>query len=56
MNTQQPLSPEMLVLLAPESFHALHLDDEGKGDEFDWDAEEPRSLFCAILDFFKRAA
>ena len=53
MNTQHSLSPGLLVSTPPESLHALHLDDDGKGDEFDWEAEETGSFFRLALDYLK---
>lgn len=54
MNTEHhPFSPGLLVSMPPESHHALHLDDEGKGEEFDWDAEESSSLFRTLVDYLK---
>lgn len=40
MEKQQSFSHGLLYSVAPESFSALHLNDESKLDTFDWEAYE----------------
>lgn len=53
MGNQQSFSHGLLVTVEPKDYHALHLDDGGKGDEFDWEASERDSWFQTALDYLK---
>lgn len=57
MEKQQAFSHGLLYSVAPESFSALHLNDENKLDTFDWEAYESQlagdSFVQVILDWLK---
>lgn len=60
MEQQQTFSPGLLYSVAPESFSELHLQDEARKDEFDWEEYESQlagdSLAQDVMNFLKISA
>lgn len=60
MEQQQTFSPGLLYSVAPENFSELHLQDETRVDEFDWDEYESQfaedSFGQVVLSFLKISA
>lgn len=60
MEQQQTFSPGLLYSVAPENFSELHLQDETRLDEFDWDEHESQfaedSVGKVVLSFLKISA
>lgn len=60
MEQQQTFSPGLLYSVAPESFSELHLQDEARLDEFDWEEYESQlagdSFARGVLTFLKISA
>lgn len=60
MEQQQSFSPGLLYSVAPENFSQLHLQDEARADEFEWDEYDSQfasgSFSRAILSFLKITA
>lgn len=60
MEQQQTFSPGLLYSVAPESFSELHLRDEARPDEFDWEEYESQlagdSFAQDVINFLKISA
>ncbi|MDO8208305.1 MAG: hypothetical protein Q7T38_10900 [Gallionella sp.] len=55
---EQQFSPGLLYSVAPENFSELHLQEDAKVDQFEWEKQESaiNSLAQTVLSFFHKPA